>query len=114
MRCVKTMAASKQVVQRCAPTHGSCNAPNAVPVKYSKGIIHCKKGKAKPVPAPKDDDAREPKIDIKDGQMDITLSDGYSSKKSTAVIIERPEFTPGVGGSVFSQLDPTMVGYEPE
>jgi len=45
--------------------------------------------------------------------MDITLADGYSDEKGTKAIVNKPEFSPQAGGSMFSQVDPQMVGYDP-
>ena len=56
---------------------------------------------------------QDPKIEVKDGKMDVTLADGYSDEKGTKKIVSKPEFTPSCGGSMFSQVDPQMVGYDP-
>lgn len=115
MWCVKTVATDKSVNQRCAPLHSSCRKPNAAPDKYSKGNLVCKKGaKPKNIPAPREDDVPETKIEVKDGKLDITLSDGYADEKTTSKVIELPEFTAATGGSMFGQMNPAMVGYEPE
>lgn len=51
---------------------------------------------------------------MKDGKLDVTLADGYCDDKTTEKIVNKPEFAPSTGGSMFGQLDPQMIGYDPD
>ena len=58
MWCIKTQSPDKKIVRRCSPLSKGCRAPNAVPVKYSRGVLVCKQGaKSRPVAPPKPDDS---------------------------------------------------------
>ena len=58
MWCIKTQSTDKKIIRRCAPLSKSCKASNAMPQKYSKGVLVCKAGaKPRPVAPPKPDDS---------------------------------------------------------